>query len=189
MAETIEDKIAKLPTWARQHIATLKSLTQPNIAEIRQARAAAQVAQERLRSLEDRYQAVMEVVKAAAVGGHWGAKALVERILADYSPEDADDLLTAPMWLVWSNEHAAWWSPQSAGYCWDINAAGRYTIEDALEICKARGVKRGDGINPPELIQPSPEWYAKRLEIIQRGNVNGLVEKPGLVGDGAGDSV
>lgn len=79
------------------------------------------------------------------------------------------ELLSAPTWLVWSNEHAAWWGPNHSQYYWSIEAAGRYTLEEALEICQSRGVKRGDGINPPELIQPSPEWLAARCAALAKG--------------------
>jgi hypothetical protein len=82
--------------------------------------------------------------------------------LAEVERDRLCALLTQPLWLVWSNEHRAWWGPNRSQYYWDITAAGRYTIEEALKICAARGVERGDGINPPELIQPSPEWYAAR---------------------------
>lgn len=78
------------------------------------------------------------------------------------------DALTAPTWLVWSNEHAAWWGPKRCGYYWRVESAGRYTLAEALEICTLRGVERGDGINPPELIQPSPEWLAARSAAIAK---------------------
>ena len=36
-----------------------------------------------------------------------------------------------PDWLVYSREHNAFWRPNAAGYTYDINAAGRYTCEQA----------------------------------------------------------
>jgi hypothetical protein len=77
-------------------------------------------------------------------------------------------VLVAPTWLVWSNEHAAWWCSARCGYTWDIAHAGRYSLEEAIAISGERGVKRGDGINPPELIQPSPEWLAARAAAIAK---------------------
>ena len=48
-------------------------------------------------------------------------------------------------WLVWSNEHQAWWRPNRQGYTVFVEAAGRYSHEEALDICrKARhGWERG----------------------------------------------
>jgi hypothetical protein len=37
--------------------------------------------------------------------------------------------------LVWSNEHRAWWRPNSAGYTTNLADAGHYNREDAIKIC------------------------------------------------------
>lgn len=37
-------------------------------------------------------------------------------------------------YLVWSNQHRAWWRPNSAGYTRDVRAAGRYTRAEAIDI-------------------------------------------------------
>jgi hypothetical protein len=42
------------------------------------------------------------------------------------------------VWLVWSNEHSAWWRPNAAGYCTNVLDAGRYTLEEAMEHCDTR---------------------------------------------------
>lgn len=67
------------------------------------------------------------------------------------------ELAERPLWLVWSHEHKSWWGPNQCGYFWNIGEAGRYTLEDALKICRARGVERNIWTTPPELVQPSPE--------------------------------
>jgi hypothetical protein len=42
-------------------------------------------------------------------------------------------------YLIWSNEHRAWWGPNNAGYTVDINRAGRYSRDAAIDTCaKAR---------------------------------------------------
>lgn len=41
-------------------------------------------------------------------------------------------------YLVWSHEHSAWWRPNSAGYTVHVKAAGRYSRDEAIEICRAR---------------------------------------------------
>lgn len=83
------------------------------------------------------------------------------------SPE-MHNLLTGKYWLVWSNEHKAWWGPNKCGCYWKIEAAGRYTLEEAMKISETRLVKRGDEINPPELIQPSPEWLELRYKVLAK---------------------
>ena len=37
-------------------------------------------------------------------------------------------------YLVWSNEHGAWWGPGRHGYRKRLSEAGRYTQAEALEI-------------------------------------------------------
>jgi hypothetical protein len=38
-------------------------------------------------------------------------------------------------YLIWSNEHGAWWRPNSAGYTTHLVAAGQYSRDEALKIC------------------------------------------------------
>lgn len=48
------------------------------------------------------------------------------------------------VYLIWSNEHGAWWGPNTVGYCRRIEHAGRYTQQQALHICtKAMPGRRG----------------------------------------------
>lgn len=37
-------------------------------------------------------------------------------------------------WLIWSNEHGAWWASDERGYVADRTKAGRYSFERACEI-------------------------------------------------------
>ncbi len=60
-------------------------------------------------------------------------------------------LVEAP-WLVWSNEHEAWWRPNSSGYTVHVDNAGRYTHEEAMKI-QTEASYRGNctaGV-PPEI--------------------------------------
>ena len=43
------------------------------------------------------------------------------------------------LYLVWSNEHRAWWAPGERGYTRIIERAGRYRRADALQIAGRRG--------------------------------------------------
>lgn len=38
-------------------------------------------------------------------------------------------------YLVWSNEHNAWWRPNRQGYTINRRVAGRYTRDEAISIC------------------------------------------------------
>lgn len=50
-------------------------------------------------------------------------------------------------YLVWSNEHRAWWRPKAAGYTVHMAAAGRYTRDEAI----GHSLSRDDGTIPPEI--------------------------------------
>lgn len=39
------------------------------------------------------------------------------------------------MYLIWSNQHRAWWRPNSQGYTTHLLSAGRYEKAEALSIC------------------------------------------------------
>lgn len=55
-------------------------------------------------------------------------------------------------WMIWSNEHGAWWRPFSAGYTLKIADAGLYSYDEAKSICfppSFRGIKRWP---PPEIM-------------------------------------
>jgi hypothetical protein len=51
-------------------------------------------------------------------------------------------------YLVWSNEHRAWWRPNRAGYTRDVRAAGRYSRQHAVEIS---GTSRNGWTDPSRL--------------------------------------
>jgi hypothetical protein len=38
-------------------------------------------------------------------------------------------------YLIWSNEHRAWWGPGRSGYVQRVEHAGHYSREEALDIC------------------------------------------------------
>ena len=51
-------------------------------------------------------------------------------------------------WLVWSNEHNAWWRPKSRGYTDDIRAAGIYTHARAHEIVEQACPRANSTLRP-----------------------------------------
>lgn len=54
-------------------------------------------------------------------------------------------------YVVWSNEHCAWWGPNRAGYCTRLEYAGHYTREEALRICIGARGGREFNHNPSEV--------------------------------------
>jgi hypothetical protein len=59
---------------------------------------------------------------------------------------------TDTTYVIWSNEHRAWWGPDRRGYCSRLTDAGRYDRESALAVCiGARGGRRFND-NPSEVM-------------------------------------
>lgn len=46
-------------------------------------------------------------------------------------------------WLIWSNEHNAWWAPNSKGYVKFKDKAGRYDFGEALDLVMAANTHDG----------------------------------------------
>lgn len=55
-------------------------------------------------------------------------------------------------WLIWSNEHFAWWRPNSLGYTTDISRAGRYDETEATAICDGANRYLRAGASPNEVM-------------------------------------
>jgi hypothetical protein len=61
--------------------------------------------------------------------------------------EEAD----GPPYVIWSNEHQAWWRKNSAGYTIHLREAGWYSHGEALTICANARDGWRPGTPPPEL--------------------------------------
>ena len=59
--------------------------------------------------------------------------------------------MTEKQYLVWSNEHSAWWGENRCGYYTALSAAGRYTRDEALKICVGARGGREFNDNPSEV--------------------------------------
>lgn len=58
-------------------------------------------------------------------------------------------------YLIWSNEHNAWWRPNSRGYAVDSTAAGIYSFNEARGICwKGRDGWTKSDVTPDEIMVP-----------------------------------
>lgn len=86
---------------------------------------------------------------------------LYRRLVEVVGREAAEAMLVAtwpgldPVWspyLVWSNEHVAWWRPGRSGYTMDIREAGVYSETEARDIvAQATLVQEWDKSIPNEL--------------------------------------
>jgi hypothetical protein len=43
---------------------------------------------------------------------------------------------TEKNWVIWSEEHGAWWAPDRHSYTRSLNRAGRYSRQEATLICE-----------------------------------------------------
>ena len=65
------------------------------------------------------------------------------------------------LYVVWSNEHAAWWAPNRCGYTTRLNSAGWYSRKEAIDIARnARDGQQPDG-NPNEIAIPLDDAIAQ----------------------------
>lgn len=61
-------------------------------------------------------------------------------------------------WLIWSNEHGAWWGPGHRGYVTKRSEAGRYTYDTALQIVAGANAHLPDDAEPYEaMVKCTPQ--------------------------------
>ncbi|MFN3675442.1 MAG: hypothetical protein ACK4TC_05630 [Sphingomonas pseudosanguinis] len=65
------------------------------------------------------------------------------------------------LYLIWSNEHYAWWKPDERGYTRNIEHAGRYSRADAFTIASRRGGGWQSENNPYEIAIPEADAIAQ----------------------------
>lgn len=58
-------------------------------------------------------------------------------------------------WLIWSIEHSAWWAPNSLGYTKDRESAGRYSFEEACDICHGANIAHRNTPNEAMILDES----------------------------------
>ena len=62
-------------------------------------------------------------------------------------------------YLIWSNEHNAWWGPREAGYVTQVLCAGVYTRERAEQI-ERRSAPDEVAVPLSEAIDRYRRWHA-----------------------------
>ncbi|MBN9459003.1 MAG: hypothetical protein J0I54_20415 [Bosea sp.] len=98
---------------------------------------------------------------------------LADFALASLPTPKAGKMVCAADYVVWSNEHSAWWGPDEAGYRAKLEEAGRYDREQALAICAGARGGRQYNENPSEVPvlfedaarfwpNDAPEWRSER---------------------------
>jgi hypothetical protein len=76
-------------------------------------------------------------------------------------------------YLIWSNEHRAWWGPGRHGYVQAIDHAGRYSKAEALDICANAmpGTNAGPGMfneipvrqaDMDRIIEMDQQWQVRK---------------------------
>lgn len=63
-------------------------------------------------------------------------------------------------YLIWSNEHGAWWGPNGHGYTTGLETAGRYSKERAERIAQSAGCWGPNGEpNEVAVVAPEHSWH------------------------------
>lgn len=65
--------------------------------------------------------------------------------------------MTDKKYLIWSNEHGAWWRPGWIGYTRTESQAGRYDKKEAMRICKDAAIATPQDAVKPEVMFLAPE--------------------------------
>ena len=76
-------------------------------------------------------------IKTAAIDLRNAARLILLKTLNEY--EELREAYLAGKekeWLIWSEEHDAWWRPDHSGYTVHRESAGLYTFAEAIKICK-----------------------------------------------------
>lgn len=72
-------------------------------------------------------------------------------------------------WLVWSVEHGAWWRGNRNGYASRVTEAGRFSFEQASEICRDANM----------FFQRHSNWpYETMVRVVDVPAIERLDEKP-----------
>lgn len=62
--------------------------------------------------------------------------------------------MSTRVFLVWSEEHGAWWRPGHMGYTQSIREAGRYSLQEAADICAKANRYVADGFHEIAVFDP-----------------------------------
>lgn len=78
------------------------------------------------------------------------------------------------LYLVWSNEHRAYWRPNKSGYTTNWLEAGRYSADDAAECCSRRTWEPCKP--PPEVMILAPDSERDTFHIAELCAIPGQLQ-------------
>lgn len=108
-----------------------------------------------IRMMQTGYVAFMQANKTQVYG-----EAIADhmyRAMLAASPAPPNDA-QAGSYLVWSNEHRAWWRPNNSGYTIHFEQAGRYSRDEAIKNSQTRSREEGE---------PMPEIAIAEQDVIE----------------------
>jgi hypothetical protein len=88
----------------------------------------------------------------------------IERLTKIVNDRDAKEAF-----LIWSNQHKSWWRPNSQGYTYFVEKAGRYNREQAMRIA-AQTWRHAENGPPDEIAIPEyvVVWHQTLSEAMDR---------------------
>ena len=106
-------------------------------------------------------------------------------------PRQPEEYRMGEPWLVWSNEHRAFWASNRCGYTGAIEKAGRYSRQEAEAICRSACPRANSTIyegQPPEICMPAPEALDNLKAEYQRGYAEGIEAAAKVADDHVSDA-
>ena len=72
------------------------------------------------------------------------------------APEAAGEIKADPRYVIWSEEHGAWWGPGKMGYTRSFRGAGRYSRLEAEQIALGANKHPPKGLRWSEVVFADP---------------------------------
>lgn len=87
----LQEKIARLPAWAREYIKRLEVQANPINSEMCRLQQKVDQMEKRCRVMSDRMAAMTDIFESAARGGNETAQAYVNRVIDEYTVPDEEN--------------------------------------------------------------------------------------------------
>lgn len=83
-------------------------------------------------------------------------------------------------YMIWSNEHRAWWRPARRGYTTVTLSAGRYSAEEADEILREANFNPAAPPNEVKCLAPAAETIVDEMREAVTGMIR-MMDHPKLI--------